>query len=146
MAGVHRLTAAALKRKKPGHYGDGLGLWLQISPAKDGGHNRSWVFRYTVHGRVREMGLGRTLDVDLADARDRAKQQRRLLLDGLDPIEHRRSQRAAQAAAARRALSFDEATRAFIHTKNAEGRSRKPAGEWVRTLTRDRSPVNGTLA
>jgi hypothetical protein len=38
MAGVYRLKAAALKRKKPGHYGDGLGLWLQISPAKGGGH------------------------------------------------------------------------------------------------------------
>src|SRR5262249_51856815 len=113
MAGVYRLKAAALKCKKPGHYGDGLGLWLQISPAKGGGRNRSWVFRYTRHGHTREMGLGRVLDVGLADARDRAKQQRRLLLDGIDPIEHRKAQRAAQAAAARRALSFDEAARAF---------------------------------
>jgi integrase len=89
------------------------------------------------------MGLGRVLDVDLADARDRAKQQRRLLLDGIDPIEHRKAQRAAQEAAARRALSFDEAARAFIHTKNAEWRSRKHAGEWIRTLARDISPVIG---
>ena len=49
--GVFRLSAADLKRKQPGHYGDGLGLWLQVSRGKHG-INRSWVFRYTVADRT----------------------------------------------------------------------------------------------
>src|SRR5262245_37144743 len=40
---------------KPGYYGDGGGLYLQVS--KEYG-SRDWVFRFMLNGRVREMGLG----------------------------------------------------------------------------------------
>jgi hypothetical protein len=53
--GINKLSAVAVqKAKEPGYYGDGGGLWLQIS--KLGG--KSWVFRFTLHGKACEMGLG----------------------------------------------------------------------------------------
>ena len=50
------------------------------------------------HGRTREMGLGPLALVSLAEARDKALACRRLLLDGIDPIEAR--QRSADAGTA----------------------------------------------
>jgi hypothetical protein len=52
---IFRLTSAALKRKRVGHFRDGLGLWLQVSHAKGGGFNRSWVFRYTAESYGRKL-------------------------------------------------------------------------------------------
>ena len=63
--GINKLSAVAVqKAKEPGYYGDGGGLWLQIS--KLGG--KSWVFRFTLHGKTREMGLGPLRTISLAEA------------------------------------------------------------------------------
>ena len=52
---VSRLSALTVSRlKEPGMYADGDGLYLQIT----GPHAKSWVFRYSLQGRPREMGLG----------------------------------------------------------------------------------------
>ena len=65
MAALHRLSAPKVKSAAPGKYSDGGGLWLV--KRNDGGGQ--WVLRVTVHGRRREMGLGRTVDVTLKEAR-----------------------------------------------------------------------------
>ena len=79
---IEKLTPLGVSKKQtPGHYGDGGGLWLQISKFK----SKSWVFRYTLHGTRREMGLGPTHTVSLAEARQKAKECRLTLLDGKDP-------------------------------------------------------------
>jgi hypothetical protein len=50
-----KLTALGVARlKTPGMYGDGHGLWLQVT----GKGAKSWIFRFTLSGRSREMGLG----------------------------------------------------------------------------------------
>src|SRR6516225_10020800 len=97
--GLNRLTATALKRTKPGLYIDGGGLYLQITEAKGGGCNRSWLFRYKVDGRDRWMGGGPTHTVPLAIAREWARAQRVLRLAGDDPIANRDAERAARKAA-----------------------------------------------
>jgi integrase len=147
MAGIHKLTASSLKLKRVGHFGDGLGLWLQISRAKDGGFNRSWAFRFTAaNGRVREMGIGSVNMIGLGEARDVARECRKLVYAGIDPIEHRRERRATQAtAAAKRVLSFDECARAFIAAKRDEWRSEKHAQIWPVTLAKYVSPMIGKL-
>jgi len=51
------LAVARLKRadvEKKVYHADGGGLYLQMSP----GGGKSWVFRYKLAGRTREMGLG----------------------------------------------------------------------------------------
>ena len=51
--GLNKLRPKTVEHaKEPGYYGDGGGLWLQIS--KLGG--KSWVFRFTMTGKAREMG------------------------------------------------------------------------------------------
>jgi len=50
---------------KPGYYADGGGLYLQVS--KSG--TKSWVYRFTLLGKTRDMGLGSLNYVSIADAR-----------------------------------------------------------------------------
>src|SRR3954449_3946474 len=69
--------------KKPGRYGDGHGLYLQITPSGV----RSWLLRYERNGRERWMGLGPLHTVSLTEARERARKARAQLLDGIDPLE-----------------------------------------------------------
>jgi hypothetical protein len=89
--GINKLSAVAVqKAKEPGYYGDGGGLWLQIS--KLGG--KSWVFRFTLHGKAREMGLGPLHTISLAEARAKALHHRKVVADGRDPIEERRAEQA----------------------------------------------------
>jgi hypothetical protein len=86
----------------PGLYGDGDNLYLQIGP--EGG--KSWSCRFMLRGRQRQTGLGPVDLVSLAEARDLARDYRRLLLQGIDPIEHRRGQRQAASTAVSRVVTF----------------------------------------
>src|ERR1017187_5390614 len=70
---------------EPGIYHDGGGLYLQVSP----NGTKSWFFRYRLHNPVRDMGLGSFLDFTLAEARERARVQRQLVADKIDPIDKR---------------------------------------------------------
>jgi hypothetical protein len=126
---IHRLTAADLRRKAPGTYADGGGLLLQISAGKHG-PNRSWIFRYAADGRRREMGLGSTITIGMAEARELALQCRKLRLAGVDPIEQRKAERSARTAAAIKAVSFDECADRFIAAHRAGWRSAKHAAQW----------------
>jgi hypothetical protein len=86
---MNKLSALAVaKTRKPGYYGDGGGLWLQV--AQSG--SKSWIFRFTLAGRQREMGLGGLRTIDLAKARALAKECRTLLLEGGIRSRHARPQ------------------------------------------------------
>jgi integrase len=88
---INRLTARQVASAKPGYHADGGGLYLLVSATG----TASWVYRYRRDGRLREMGLGSASTYSLADARQRAAEQRRVLADGSDPIGARRAARAA---------------------------------------------------
>jgi Arm DNA-binding domain len=80
---IGKLTALAITQaKRRGYYGDGSGLFSQVSA----NGAKSWVFRFKESGRLREMGLGPTHTVSLAEARQKALEYRKTRLDGLDPI------------------------------------------------------------
>lgn len=88
-----KLSPFTVKSRDLGMHGDGGNLWLQVT---DGG--RSWVFRYRWGEKQREMGLGSTAEVTLAEARGRAVICRRLVRAGIiDPISRRRTLAAAAA-------------------------------------------------
>lgn len=101
--GIKTLTAA-------GRYGDGGGLYLQIT--ETGG--RSWIFRYQVRGRERAMGLGPVRDFDLDEGRQRALRARQQLRDGIDPIDAQKAERAASALAAARHMTFKDAAQQYF--------------------------------
>ncbi len=142
MRQIGKLSALKVGRaKKPGYLGDGGGLWLQVSP----NGTKSWVFRFTLDGRSREMGLGPLHTVSLADAREAAQHCRKLLLDGIDPIEDRRDRRATARLEAARAMTFDGCAEAYIRAHEVGWRNAKHAAQWRSTLTTYASPVFGQV-
>jgi integrase len=127
----NRLSAKAVQAKRaPGYYADGAGLYLQIS---DTG-TKSWIFRYVLHGRAREMGLGALHTFSLAEARERATAQRKLLADGVDPIDHRDAGRAALMAEQGRERTFADCAAAYVKAHRASWKNAKHAEQWTATL------------
>lgn len=136
---------------KPGMYADGGGLYLQVTVAKDGTSlNCSWVFRYRTNGtagsRLRDMGLGPVSTLSLSEAREKARQLRQKRLDGIDPIEERRADRAKLAAAAGELLTFDRAAQQFLAERENMWKSAAHREQWRRTLRIFASPTMGKLA
>lgn len=125
-----KLTALKVKGlTRPGRYGDGSGLWIQV---RDPEH-RSWLFRYTVNGRQRQMGLGPLPDVTLADAREAAGKCRAALREGIDPIERRRKDKADLRDAAG-AMTFRQVADRYLAAHEAAWTSVKHRRHWRATL------------
>ena len=77
-----RLTAARVQAaKKPGKYYDQHGLILRVAP----GGSKQWVWRGTIRGRRRDIGLGAVAYTTLAEARDIAYEYRKTARSGGDP-------------------------------------------------------------
>lgn len=142
----NQLTDLAVRSKKaPGYYLDGRGLYLQVAPA--GG--RSWLLRYTMRGKTREMGLGSLQDFGLARARERAQQARLLLADGIDPIDHRAAQLAdrlaAEAVLKQTSVTFEACAREYHLAHAGNWKNAKHASQWINTLTQYVFPKFGSL-
>ena len=139
---IGKLTALAVdKAKRRGYYGDGGGLFLQVSAVG----SKSWVFRFKDAGRLREMGLGATHTIGLAEARETARECRRLRLNGIDPIEARNVARAQARLAAATATTFKDCAERYIASHKAGWRSPTHAAQWPSTLGRYVYPVFGPL-
>jgi integrase len=139
---VKKLSAVLVsKLSSPGHYGDGDGLWLQIS----GSGSKSWVFRFTLAGRRREMGLGGLNAVNLSVARERARQCRLLLTEGKDPIVARDAAKTSSALRAARSKTFDQCAASYINAHCGSWKSAKHAAQWETSLENYASPVFGAL-
>lgn len=84
MAKTHqRLKVLSVPRlKTAGYHADGDGLYLQVTT----GEAKSWIYRFALAGRRREMGLGPYPAVTLAAARLVASEARALAQAGKDPI------------------------------------------------------------
>ena len=124
-----RLTALKVtKETTPGMYGDGGGLYLQIAR----GGSKSWIFRYRFKGHTskagkplaREMGLGSVDTCRLAEARERARLQRQLIDDGIDPIEAKKHRETAEALEKAQGSRFRTARRNTSRTTRPVGRAR----------------------
>jgi integrase len=139
---IGKLTALkADKLKTPGYYGDGGGLFLQVS--KHG--TKSWVFRFKEAGRLREMGLGSLDTYGLAEARERARKCRKLRDEGKDPIEERNAARLQAKLDAARAITFAACAETYIRAHKAAWRSPKSLSAWEHTLQDFAFPLIGGL-
>jgi integrase len=143
---VNRLSYRGVETlKQPGMHGDGGGLYLQVTEGADGTPRKSWLFRYTVGGRERQMGLGPLSDVPLVEARDRALAARELRRAGKDPITEREAARAEASLVAAKAMSFDDCAAAYIAAHRAGWRNAKHGSQWANTIVTYCSPVFGKL-
>lgn len=110
----------------PGKHADGQGLWL-VKSARDRG---KWVLRVVVHGRRREMGLGRWPDVGIGEARDKAEEARRLARDAIDPVAARLKAKRVSAP-----LTVKEAVQGCFEARKAELKGDGDAGRWMSPLS-----------
>lgn len=140
------LTPLFCKNAPVGFHCDGGSLYLSVRPMKDGeGVSRSWIFRYRRAGRLRDLGLGPMTTVGLAAARERARQARQKLLDGVDPIEERNAARVAAAVSAARRMSFEQCAEGYIEANKSGWKNAKHADQWRSTLLTYAYPVIGSL-
>lgn len=128
---------------RPGlHFVGGVaGLALQVT---DTGA-RSWILRVMVGGKRRDMGLGGYPDVMLAGAKEAAREARKQIKNGIDPIEDAKTKRSALYAARASAMTFSEAAKAYIAVKEHEWKNDKHGDQWRNTLATYADPVIGNV-
>ncbi|MEI6801059.1 MAG: integrase arm-type DNA-binding domain-containing protein [Pseudomonadota bacterium] len=140
---LHCLTALKVaKLARPGLYGDGGGLTLQIT--KQG--SKSWLFRYMVDGNPHGMGLGPAHTVSLADARQKAQEARKQLTEGINPLAAKREAALAAELAKGRVMTFDKCAEAYIQAHQISWKNAKHTEQWRSTLRKYVSPVIGNFA
>ena len=126
---------------EPGRYLDQHGLYLQIiSPT-----NRSWLLRYQRNGKERWYGIGPLHTVDLPEARERARQARLQLLDGVDPIDARRSEKASRDLAAAKVLTFEQAALVYFNAHQKKWTSVKHRQQFLSSMKQYVYPIIGKL-
>ena len=126
-----QLTAAKVRAlTEPGRYGDGETLFLVIQP----GGSRSWVQRLVIGGKRHDIGLGSVKFVTLAEAREKAFENRKVARLGGDPLAHKRRPKVP---------TFKEAAGRTFEATRARWRSAKTAGNWTGALERYAYPAFG---
>ena len=125
------LSATRAKALKDlGRYADGGGLHLYISKAG----RKSWVQRITIDRRRRDIGLGAFPSVGLAQAREKASDNRTAVAEGRDPLAEKHSPAMP---------TFTEAARAVHAANKPRWRNDKHSASWLQTLERHAMPVIG---
>jgi hypothetical protein len=125
-------------------YADGGGLYLQVTEGSTG-INKSWIYRFTLAGKTREMGLGPHPLYGLAEARALALDARRLRHQGVDPIQHRRAARAQAQLDAAKAMTFRQCADAYVASHRPSWRNASHASQWSSTLATYADPIIGVL-
>ena len=143
MAGkIYRLTAAQVqKSNKQAWLNDGNGLYLQISK----GLSKSWVFRFKEDGKEHRMGLGSFPAISLTEARELAAAAKKLQVQGINPLNHKRSEAIKKKTEQGKLTTFKEAASRFIKTKSVEWSSSKHKQQWENTLKAYAYPLIGDI-
>jgi integrase len=134
-----RTVASALK--KPGLHPDGGGLYLQVGATG----SASWIYRYKIAGRERQMGLGPANVIGLAEARLAVAECRRQRWAGRDPIDERRAARQTVQLERARGVTFRAAAELYISSHAHAWRNAKHGAQWRATLAAYAFPVFGDM-
>lgn len=139
------LTALEIKHAKEGMHADGNGLYLQVNKAGA----KSWIFRYQINARRREMGLGSLNDKTALKARAEIPALREKVAAKIDPLELKRQAHAdvrTQAAEAKlKSFTFEAAALEYIQNNRAGWSNAKHAWQWENSLSLYAFPVFGSV-
>jgi zona occludens toxin (predicted ATPase) len=137
-----KLTAKEVEKKTaPGLYGDGGGLTLQITKAGV----KSWLYRYMIKGKAYGMGLGPAHTITLAEARQKAAAARKLVIEGINPLEAKRQRQLDAEMVKARLMTFDQCADAYIEAHRASWKNAKHADQWTNTIATYVSPLIGSM-
>lgn len=128
-----KLTARKVETAKPGRHGDGGGLYLIVGP----NGSRRWAYRFSIAGRVTEIGLGSFPVVSLAEARVTAADARKQVNAGINPAEAKRIAKIERAGG----HTFGAVADALIASKSVEWRSEKHKAQWESSLATYCAPL-----
>jgi integrase len=139
---IEKLSALRIsKETRPGLHSDGAGLYLRVGADTA----RSWVFRYMLDGKSREMGFGATHAVTLAQARQKAQDARSLLSDGKDPLALKRAVEAERRLQDALKITFKACAEKYITAHEQSWRNEKHRAQWRSTLEDYAYPQIGEL-
>lgn len=146
---LNKFTARGiLAMNQPGWYADPetRGLYLRVFEGADG-PSRSWLYRFTspVSGKRRAMGLGSVEICSLANARQKSLGLRRAIFDGIDPIDQRQERKLGVKESDLNSITFQEAAKRCIKTKEAEWSNSKHKDQWVSTINTYALPIIGKM-
>lgn len=140
------LTAKQIENLPAGSYSDGEGLRFIVKPTG----RKSWVLRYQLNGKRKDMGLGSYPGVSLKEARDRASDQRRLLREQKDPLQEKqevaKAKQAAKTEQMAEAYTFSMAAADYIDAHRSGWKNAKHADQWKNTLATYAAPFIGHKA
>ncbi|CAM3675948.1 tyrosine-type recombinase/integrase [Polynucleobacter antarcticus] len=132
----------------PGWYADpeSKGLYLRVFEGCDE-LARCWLYRFTspVSGKRRAMGLGSLRICSLATARQKSLDLRRVIFEGVDPIEQRQAKQFKVKESHQHSITFKDAADRCIKTKQAEWSNSKHKDQWVSTINTYALPIIGKL-
>jgi len=138
------MTAAELRRlKEPNIYAVGGVSGLHVVVTATGA--KCWILRTKVGEKRREIGLGGFPEVSLADARNRAREMKAQIREGIDPVAERKAARLRLIQAQARGVTFEDAAKRCHAVKQQEFRNFKHAQQWYATLERYVIPTLGKL-
>ncbi|MFP6741452.1 MAG: integrase arm-type DNA-binding domain-containing protein [Alphaproteobacteria bacterium] len=139
---TRNLTARAVSAAtRSGLHSDVSGLYLQVAR----GGSKSWLYRFMLRRISRDMGLGGIDVVSRSEARERALAARRLVKDGIDPIDARKAQRAQRAVDAVSVRTFKFCAEQYIASHEKGWRNPKHRDQWRNTLSTYAYPVFGDV-
>ncbi len=128
-----RLSAATVRTlKEPGLHGDGNGLYLKVDPS---GAKR-WIQRLMIEGKRRDIGLGSASLISLAEAREKALENRKLARAGGDPLAAKKR--------SKEVLTFKAAAEKVHELSKPTWRNEKHGDQWIKTLTTYAFPSFGS--
>lgn len=145
---INALDALTVKNAKPGRLSDGGGLHLLV---KESGA-KSWVYRFTVNGKSRDVGLGSADKggLSLAKAREARDALRVQVKAGVDPITERERKateaKAAADAAKIAAVTFKSVAETYLKANEGSWRNDKHRQQWQNTLATYVYPVIGEMS
>ncbi len=108
---------------------------------------KSWILRVMVGNKRRHIGLGSLADVSLAQARELAREKRKMIAEGIDPVEVRKEARALAVSQSEKGMTFEDAfERYFTEKLESELSNPKHRAQWRSTLTTYAYPTIGDVA
>lgn len=152
MAQKHtKLTNAIIQTATPNYKADGTpytrfigdsnGLKFQIS----GGGVRSWVFRYTLNKKTRAMGLGALRNLNLVEARKRARELKVMVDHGIDPLASRDLELAKRAEVEAASITFRRSAEIYLANMKSLHKNPKHHAQWHSTLEKYAFKVIGDM-
>jgi integrase len=115
---------------------DGGNLYVQATVGPAGNIRRSWVFIYDRRGKRTALGLGPIHTISLKRAREKARELREQLIDGIDPHAEKRRKRQALLAEKTKSITFGEVMEMYLASHGDKWRSAIHANQWRSSMKR----------